>query len=161
MTIGQVEDDILRGGRFRTFSWNFSIVVMSFKRGSSLTYVRSDQWTGTKAFPYTLVSLVVGWWGIPFGIFFTIATLYRNALGGYDNTTDVLNALVGPQRTAGIMARAAKPKADPSLWLLRGVTLLVPLSIIGFFSSAIDSSRDSNRLPSHARRAKVTAPAHP
>ena len=28
--------------------------------------------------PTTLLSLVVGWWGIPWGIFFTIQTPYIN-----------------------------------------------------------------------------------
>lgn len=129
MTLEQIEDDILRGGRFRIFLWNFSIIVLSFQRNSGLRYVRSGYGAGVLAWPWTLLSLCVGWWGIPWGIFFTIRTLYTNCLGGKDVTSEVVASVVGPQRAEGIMARANKPQADIALWLLRIVVLMIPLSL--------------------------------
>lgn len=141
MSIQQVEDDVLRGGRFRIFRYNFSIVVISFQRGSGIQYIRAGHGPGAHAWPWTLLSMVVGWWGIPWGIFFTIQTLYTNCMGGKDVTSEVLTSVVGAQRAAGILAQALKPQADILLWLLRIFVLLIPLSIFAAIASAEHTSR--------------------
>ena len=79
-----------------------------------------------------LLSMVVGWWGIPWGIFFTIQTLYTNCMGGKDVTSEMLNS---------VMAQAQKPQSDILLWLLRIFVLLIPLSIFAAIASAEHSSR--------------------
>ncbi len=129
MSIQQIEDDVLRGGRFRIFRWNFSLVFISFQRSSGIQYIRAGHGPGAHAWPWTLLSMVVGWWGIPWGIFFTIQTLYTNSMGGKDVTTELLSSVVGPQRATAVMAQAHKPHADILLWLLRIFVLLIPLSI--------------------------------
>ncbi|WP_395742417.1 hypothetical protein [Prosthecobacter sp.] len=141
MTIQQVEDDVLRGGRFRIFRWNFSLVVMSFQRSSGIHYIRAGHGPGAHALPWTLLSMMVGWWGIPWGIVFTIQTIYTNCMGGKDVTPELLSAVVGPQRASGIMAQAQKPRADVLLWVLRIFILLIPLSIFALIASAEHSSR--------------------
>jgi len=130
MTIAQIEDDILRGGRFRVFLWNFSIIVMSFQRGSSLRYYRSGESCGLAAWGYTLLSILIGPWGLPWGIFFTINTIFRNCLGGKDVTSDVLNGILGPQRAHSVMTKAQKPQLDILLWLLRIVILAHPIALV-------------------------------
>jgi len=35
------------------------------------------------ALTYTLLSLLLGWWGIPWGPIYTVASLVRNVRGGY------------------------------------------------------------------------------
>jgi hypothetical protein len=129
MTIAQIEDDILRGGRFRVFLWNFSIIIMSFQRSSALRYYRSGQSCGLAAWGYTLLSIIVGPWGIPWGIFFTINSIFRNCLGGKDVTGGLLNGLIGPQRAHSVMTKAQKPQMDIALWLLRIVILA---QLVGF-----------------------------
>ena len=37
-------------------------------------------------FAYTLVTFLLGWWGIPFGVIFTPQAIYRNLRGGYKRT---------------------------------------------------------------------------
>lgn len=37
-------------------------------------------------FVYSLMSLILGWWGIPWGPIYTIQTLWRNLRGGYRST---------------------------------------------------------------------------
>ncbi|WP_395739212.1 hypothetical protein [Prosthecobacter sp.] len=136
MSIQQIEEDVLRGGRFRIFRYNFSVIVMSFQRGSDVRYFRTGQGIGAHAWPWTLLSLAVGWWGIPWGILFTIQTLFTNCMGGKDVTLELLTAVLGQQRAAATMARAAKPKADIWLWCLRIFILLIPLSIFAAVASA-------------------------
>jgi hypothetical protein len=141
MSIQQIEDDVLRGGRFRIFRYNFSVIVISFQRSSGIQYIRAGHGPGAHAWPWTLLSMVVGWWGIPWGIFFTIQTLYTNCMGGKDVTPELLAAVVGPQRAAGIVAQAQKPQSDVLLWLLRIFVLLIPLSIFAAIASAEHTSR--------------------
>jgi hypothetical protein len=44
--------------------------------------------------PTALATLLLGWWGIPFGPVFTIRALYRNLAGGDEVTVaDLLNQL--------------------------------------------------------------------
>ena len=44
--------------------------------------------------PRALATLLLGWWGIPFGPVFTIRALYRNLAGGDEATVaDLLNQL--------------------------------------------------------------------
>jgi hypothetical protein len=42
-----------------------------------------------QALPYTIVSLLLGWWGIPWGPLHTIEALKTNLNGGIDVTSDV------------------------------------------------------------------------
>jgi len=135
MTIQQIEDDVLRGGRFRIFLYNFSLVVISFRRSSGIHYIRAGHGPGAHAWPWSLLSMLVGWWGIPWGFIFTIQTLYTNCMGGKDVTAEILSSVVGPQRAAGIMAQSLKPQADILLWLLRIFVLLIPLSIFAAIAS--------------------------
>lgn len=141
MTLQQIEDDVLRGGRFRVFRWNFSVIIISFQRTSGLHYIRSGHGPGPHAWPWTLLSLAIGWWGIPWGIFFTLQTLYTNCMGGKEMTAEVLGAIVGPQRTSGIMAKALQPQTDILLWLLRIFVLLIPLSLFAAIASLGHSPR--------------------
>jgi len=42
---------------------------------------------------FTLLSLVLGWWGIPWGPIYTVQSLWVNAQGGRDVTREVAAAL--------------------------------------------------------------------
>ena len=130
LTLRQVEDDVLKGGRFVMFLWNFSLLVVSFRRGSPLTYIRSDRWTGPQALLWSLPSFFVGWWGIPWGIIFTIQSLYTNCNGGKNLTPAALQSLLGPERAVSVLARAQKQPADPVLWLLRTICLLPLVGLV-------------------------------
>jgi len=127
MSIMQIEDEILRGGRFRVFLWNFSVSVVSFQRGTGVRFIRSNEGPGLYAWPWTLLSALVGWWGFPWGIFFTIHTFWINCMGGRDVTPDLLASVTGPERAASVLARAAKPRAGFWLWLLRSFILMIPV----------------------------------
>ncbi|MEZ5388033.1 MAG: hypothetical protein R3F13_21205 [Prosthecobacter sp.] len=129
MNLQQIEDDVLRGGRFRVLKWNFSVIIMSFQRSAGLRYIRSTEGPGLYAWPWTLLSLVVGWWGIPWGIIYTISTLYTNCMGGTDVTADLLASVLGQERSASIMQKAVRPEPDVWLWLLRIFVLAIPVSI--------------------------------
>lgn len=99
MTPQQVRDEVQRGGRFVIYQYCISILVMSYKRSSDVIFVKSDQSRHAKGLPYVLISLVAGWWGIPWGPIWTIGTTARNLSGGLDVTQEVV-AQVAPKDAA-------------------------------------------------------------
>ena len=90
MTAEQVNFEVQRGGKFVVYHYCISIVVMTFRRGSDVYFVRAGESRVKKGMPWTLLTLVAGWWGIPFGPIFTITSLVTNLKGGKDVTGTIM-----------------------------------------------------------------------
>ena len=86
MRAGEVDFEIGRGARFVPFQYCISIIVLTFRRASDIYFLRQGQSAVTKGLPFTLRSLVAGWWGIPWGPVYTIQSVYHNSRGGKDVT---------------------------------------------------------------------------
>jgi hypothetical protein len=99
LTISQIQSEIAEGGKFVLYSYCFSAVVMSFKRSSAVYFIKANENAFTKGLPFTLVSFLFGWWGIPWGIVYTITCLFTNIGGGKNVTGEILNSL--HQQTRG------------------------------------------------------------
>lgn len=93
MRPGEVDFEIQRGARFVFFQYCVSIVVLTFRRASDIYFLRQGESAVTKGLPFTLLSLVAGWWGIPWGPIYTIQSVYNNSRGGKDVTESVLNSV--------------------------------------------------------------------
>jgi hypothetical protein len=85
--------EIERGGRFVVFQYCISIVVLTFKRVSSIHFIKGGERATGKGAMFSLVSLVCGWWGIPWGPIWTVSTVIHNCRGGRDVTAEVVRAL--------------------------------------------------------------------
>lgn len=133
MTLGEVEAEVLSGGRFLAFSWTLSVVIMSFRRSSELRFFRAREMSGARAFGYGVVSLLLGWWGFPWGLIYTPASLVRNARGGYDHTALIMGLLVGEERAREVMLAASPRKPDGMLWAYRGLLVALCGFIAYFF----------------------------
>ncbi len=99
MTDYEVNYELANGAKFVVFEYCVSIIVMTFKRSSSIYFIKSGESTTKHSFIYTLLSLVVGWWGFPWGPIYTIGALITNLGGGKNVTTEVLQA-IGTHPTA-------------------------------------------------------------
>ncbi len=93
MSWERIRSEVEHGGRFVIFQYCISIGVMSFKRPSAIYFIKSGESVLGKALAYSLVSLVCGWWGIPWGPIWTISTMVTNARGGLDLTQQVLGSM--------------------------------------------------------------------
>jgi hypothetical protein len=93
MTVQQVQDAVSRGARFVIYQYCFSILVMSFKRGSDIHFVPQGTSAAKKGLPYVGMSLVVGWWGFPWGPIWTLSTVFKNLGGGVDVTREVVASI--------------------------------------------------------------------
>ena len=93
MTAGQLQRELELGGRFVFFHYCVSIVVMTFRRSSDVYFVRAGESAVPKGLGFTLVTLLLGWWGIPWGPIYTVGSLYTNLSGGKDVTAEVVASL--------------------------------------------------------------------
>lgn len=90
LTREQIEHEVLKGGRFVIYPWCVSVVVMSFKRSSAVYFVEAGRRFTLPGVGYLLLSLLGGWWGIPWGLIWTIECLVTHANGGRDVTREIL-----------------------------------------------------------------------
>ena len=93
LTVRDIYREIGEGARFVVYQYCISVVLMSFKNSSAIHLVRPGQRNWGAALPLTAVSLVAGWWGIPWGPIWTVATVAGNLSGGKDVTEEVMAAL--------------------------------------------------------------------
>lgn len=106
MTGPQLDFELQRGGKFVLYQYCISVVVLTFKRPSNIYFMKSGESAVLKGLPFTLVSLVAGWWGIPWGPIYTVQSVYNNFRGGKDVTKDVVASF--QQSAAGRPAQASK-----------------------------------------------------
>ena len=96
----QITFELQRGARFVVYTYCISIVAMTFKRGSAVHFVRSGESAMNKGLKYCLVSLLAGWWGIPWGPIWTISSIVSNLRGGKDVTSQIVAAVNAKPQTA-------------------------------------------------------------
>jgi hypothetical protein len=89
----QLNQEISRGGKFVVFEYCVSLLIVTLKRPSGIYFIRAGEGTAGKSYTYTLLSVIVGWWGFPWGPIYTIASLATNLGGGKDVTREVINSL--------------------------------------------------------------------
>src|SRR3954469_840748 len=85
--------EIQRGARFVVYSYAMSFLVITFRRSSDIHFIKAGQSGVTKGLPYTLLTFVLGWWGIPWGPIYSIASFIQNFKGGRDVTNELMAAV--------------------------------------------------------------------
>lgn len=93
-TGGHLQMEIQRGAKFVVYQYCISLLIITFKRFSNIYFVKSDENAIVKGLPFSLLSLVLGWWGIPWGPIYTIQGLWVNFSGGKDVTQEVLASIL-------------------------------------------------------------------
>jgi hypothetical protein len=88
----QIKIEMERGGKFIIFQYCISIIVMTYRRPSSIYFIKKNDGTFGKSLPFTLISFLLGWWGIPWGPIHTIGAITNNLKGGRDVTAEVLQS---------------------------------------------------------------------
>ncbi len=96
MSVKDIDVQLQGGAKFVAYMYCVSIVFMSFKRYSNIYFIMPGEKTIKKGIPFTLISLVFGWWGIPWGPIWTITAVGTNFTGGKDLTLEVA-AQIRPQ----------------------------------------------------------------
>jgi hypothetical protein len=84
------------GGRVVFFEYCISVVVLTLRCPTEPVLLLPGQSALLRALPYTLLSLLLGWWGVPMGILYTPLALVTNLSGGCDVTDEVAALLRAP-----------------------------------------------------------------
>jgi hypothetical protein len=90
MSDDQVRFEIQRGGKFVIYSYCVSVLIMTFRRPSGVYFVRSGENAVSKGMPWILLTVVAGWWGIPWGPIYSVQSLVQNFRGGKDVTAALM-----------------------------------------------------------------------
>ena len=91
----ELHNEVRQGGKFVYYSYSFSLLVTTINRTSGIFLVKPGESGLKKGIPYTFISLLFGWWAIPFGPKHTIASIRMNLKGGKNVTDEVDSILAG------------------------------------------------------------------
>lgn len=93
--------EIRNGKRLVVYQYAVSAIVVSLLRPSKIEVIGAHESRFLRGLKYSGISLIAGWWGIPAGPIFTIASIVRNCRGGIDITAAVLEVLKGTAIAGG------------------------------------------------------------
>ena len=100
MSPDQLKFEIQRGAKLVVYQYCVSILVITFRRASGVYFIPAGESAISKGLPWILLTLIVGWWGIPWGPIFSIQSLITNFQGGKDITAQFsggLSTVTAPQ----------------------------------------------------------------
>ena len=126
-------DAVLQGSRFIVVPYNFSIVILAFKRSmGGVKFVAPGQWPMGEVFGATAITGLFGWWGFPFGLIWTVANLFHLWNGGRDVTQQVLAAEIGPVEAKRVIRASHKAKLPAGIWGVRALIAMPLCLFLGF-----------------------------
>lgn len=86
----QIQQEVQRGARFVMYQYCISVLVMTFKRPSAIYYVRPGEGSVGKGLGFSGLSMLLGWWGVPWGPIYTVQSFWVNFRGGRDVTREIV-----------------------------------------------------------------------
>lgn len=89
----EINLEVEKGARFVRFQTCISMVLVTQKEETDIQFINAGESVLIKSLPYSLVSLLFGWWGIPWGPIYTVVALWSNSAGGRDVTSEVVAAM--------------------------------------------------------------------
>lgn len=108
LSSADLKRELEHGGKFVLYDYSISIVVMTFRQSSDIYFIRSNENAVVKGLGFTLISLLLGWWGIPWGPIYTVGALYRNLSGGKNVTAEVVEHLINTMKQENAAATASQ-----------------------------------------------------
>jgi hypothetical protein len=90
-----IEQQVQQGARFVAYEYCISVIVLSVRRSSAVHYLRPDDGALMPGLRYSLLTLLAGWWGIPWGPLWTIRAVLVNFGGGQDITQEMMGYFRG------------------------------------------------------------------
>ena len=80
----EIADWLETGGRLVVYEFCISLILITLRRTSAPVYLRPGERGIVQGLPYSLLSLLFGWWGLPWGVIYTPLTIVTNLRGGFD-----------------------------------------------------------------------------
>jgi hypothetical protein len=157
MTHDEMRQELERGGRLVVFHWVVSVCVVTFKRPSDIHFFPVGADAASASMPYTLLTLLLGWWGLPFGPIYSVVSLISNLRGGKDVTLEVLERIpslyAAPVPTRTRDDGSGQPVSPDAQWYTRKNASATPKGPFSTMAIA-EALRDGHLSPhSEVRRA--------
>ena len=92
LSYNEIHDEVAKGAKFVHFTYCFSIIVMTFRKPTDIYFIRANESSIKYGWPWLLISLFFGWWGIPWGPVYTLQAIFRS-FSGKNITPEVLHDL--------------------------------------------------------------------
>lgn len=67
MSPEQLVHELQCGAKFVQYQFCFSVLIMTFKQGTNIYFVRAGESRAVKGLPWTVLTLLIGWWGDSLG----------------------------------------------------------------------------------------------
>jgi hypothetical protein len=108
LTLDELEAGLAAGGRFVVYEYCISLIVLTRRCPTAVRYLPPTDWGVVHGLPWVLLSLLLGWWGLPWGIIYTPLTIFTNLCGGHDVTDEVWARIQGGAVASGQPAGPAE-----------------------------------------------------
>lgn len=89
----EIKQRVNNGWRFLRFEETRSFLIVSQRRYSDIYFVAPTESHMRYAKKHIVITALLGWWGIPWGLIGTPVSILRNLNGGKDMTQEVLAQL--------------------------------------------------------------------
>jgi hypothetical protein len=83
------------GERLVFFEYCISLVFVTLRRPSRLYRLPPGPGRVWRGLPYAAVTLLLGWWGVPWGVVYTPLVLWTNLTGGREVTAEEMARYAG------------------------------------------------------------------
>jgi hypothetical protein len=90
------EDGRRAQARLVFYEYCVSLVFVTLRRPSRVYRLRQGESGVRRGLPYALVSLLLGWWAVPWGLIYTPLTLWTDLSGGRELTAGEMRAASCP-----------------------------------------------------------------
>lgn len=104
------EKPVTRDTAIVQFQATISVVVLTIKSPSRY-FIKGQSNIFLMAIAYTFVTLILGWWGIPWGPIYTLQTVFKNLTGGYEQK---LGDIIDRYESLIIAAQQAQSSVSPA-----------------------------------------------
>jgi hypothetical protein len=91
----EIRTRVMAGARLVRFEYCFSILLVTIRRQSPVFLTETWQSRYLRGLVYSLSSLLLGLWGIPWGPIWTAWSIWVNMTGGVDETEELMKEYAG------------------------------------------------------------------
>ena len=89
LTPEQVDSAVATGGRFVVYEYCISLLFITLRQQTEVVLLASGELGVLRGLPYSAISILLGWWGLPWGLIYTPLSLINNLRGGANVTPEV------------------------------------------------------------------------